>query len=91
MKLQPSLASLAVPDGSVSFLRVTTHCSGSGARKYLLATSISLAKAAAMLAFCESVKAASVCLQTNLVALSTSLGLVIICRVAIVGYTSWMS
>jgi len=71
------------PVGSSIPLRVPTHCFGRGARKYKLAvSSVSFARAAVMLCFCESVKAASGCLQTNLMASFRPLGLTSICGVA---------
>ena len=72
-----------VPVGSSISLRVPTHCSERGARNYKLAvSSVSFARAAVMLCFCESVKAAPDCLQTNSMASFRPFGLTSICRVA---------
>ena len=84
-----------VPVGSINFLSVPTHCSGCGAKKYLPATtSVSFAKTALRLSFSEDFRTVSGWFQTNLMASSTPVGLVTICRVivwATAGQTGRMS
>ena len=67
VKVQKSFAARwKIPVGSSNPLRVPTHCSERGARKYKLAvSSVSFTRAATMLCFCKDVKGASDCLQTN--------------------------
>jgi len=84
VKMQKNFAARwEVPVGASNSLRVTTHWSGRGARKYRPAvSSVSFARAAVMLCFCEIVKAMSGCLQTNAMASFRPFGLTSICRVA---------
>lgn len=83
MKVQANLvAHWEIPVGSSNVLRVSTQSSGCGEEKYLAATrSVLCAKIALRLCFSEDVTIVSGGFHTNLMASSTSVGLVIICRV----------